>query len=178
MIGTFAILAVVVIAAMAVVLAIASTRPGNFRIQRSTSIAAPADRIYPLISNLRSMNTWNPFADPDPAMKVVYSGPESGKGAAHEWAGNRQVGEGRIEIKDAVEPSKLTMSLDMTKPFTAHNTVEFTLAPHGSSTMVTWAMSGPQPLLAKAMSMFVNCDKMVGTQFEKGLTRLKALAEA
>jgi uncharacterized protein YndB with AHSA1/START domain len=159
------------------ILAYAATRPDTFRVQRSTGINAPPERIFPLIANLKSMNTWNPFVDPDPAIKVAYSGPETGKGAAHTWRGNAKVGEGRIEITDVVPSSKIAMQLDMLKPMKAHNQVEFTLQPNGSETAVTWAMSGRQPFIAKLMTIFIDCDRMVGGQFEKGLASLKAIAE-
>ena len=114
-------------------------------------------------------------------MKRTHSGAARGKGAVYEWEGNRQVGAGRIAIIDST-PSKVTMALDMLKPFEAHNVVEFTLEPKGgstnvTSTKVTWAMRGRQPYMAKLMSTFINCDKMVGSQFEEGLGKLKALAE-
>jgi uncharacterized protein YndB with AHSA1/START domain len=166
-------LAVVVTA----LLAYAATRPDTFRVQRSTGIDAPAERIFPLIANLRSMNRWNPFVEPDPAIKITYSGPESGRGAAHTWSGNRNVGEGRIEITDAAPSSRVAMQLDMSRPMEAHNAVEFTLQPNGAGTTVTWAMSGRQPFIGKLMTVFIDCDKMVGSQFEKGLGQLKAIAE-
>src|SRR5262249_8884684 len=131
---------------VAALLAYAATKPDTFRVQRSTGINAPAERIFPLISNLKSMNTWNPFVEPDPAIKIAYSGPDSGKGAAHTWSGNGKVGEGRIEITDAA-PSRITMQLDIQKPMKASNAVEFTLQPNGKTTTVTWAMSGRQPFI-------------------------------
>src|SRR5262252_6160658 len=162
---------------VAALLAYAATKPDTFRVQRSTGINAPAERIFPLIANLKSMNTWNPFVDPDPAIKIAYSGPDSGKGAAHTWRGNSKVGEGRIEITDAVPSSRVAMQLNMLKPVKAHNAVEFTLQPTGSETTVTWAMSGRQPFLAKLMTVFIDCDKMVGSQFERGLGKLKTISE-
>src|SRR6516225_3207124 len=132
-----------------ILLIYAATKPDTFRIQRSTGINAPAERIFPLIANLKSMNTWNPFVEPDPAIKIAYSGPDSGKGAAHTWSGNSKVGEGRIEVTDAAPCSKVAMQLDMLKPMKACNVVEFTLAPNGKTTTVTWAMSGRQPFMAK-----------------------------
>jgi uncharacterized protein YndB with AHSA1/START domain len=155
----------------------ATTKPDSFRVQRTKEINAPAERIFPLIANLKSMNTWNPFVEPDPAIKIAYSGPDSGKGAAHTWSGNSKVGEGRIEITETAPPSRVAMQLVMVKPMKADNAVEFTLAPNGRGTNVTWAMSGKQPLLGKLMSLFIDCDRMVGSQFEKGLASLKAIAE-
>jgi uncharacterized protein YndB with AHSA1/START domain len=155
----------------------ATTKPDRFCVSRATTIKAPPERIFPLIANLKSMNTWNPFVEPDPAIKISYSGPESGQGAAHTWAGNGKVGEGRIEITEAQPPSRVAMRLQMIKPMKADNAVEFTLAGHGSGTDVTWAMSGRQSLMTKLMTLFIDCERMVGSQFEKGLANLKVLAE-
>ncbi|MGD9659141.1 MAG: SRPBCC family protein [Methylocystis sp.] len=163
--------------AVVAVVAYASTRPDTFVVQRAASINAPPERIFPLIASLRQMNEWNPFVSSDPAIEIAYSGPESGKGAAHTWDGDREVGAGRIEITDAVTPFHVVMRLDMARPMAAQNQVEFMLAPNGDSTTVTWAMSGRQPLLGKVMSLFIDCEKMVGNQFEKGLASLKAIAE-
>ena len=159
------------------ILVYASTRPDAFSIKRSAVIAAPAERIFPLIASLKSMNTWNPFVEPDPNIKIAYSGPDSGKGAAHTWSGNSKVGEGRIEITEATPSSRVALQLDMYKPMKARNAVEFTLQPNGNATLVTWMMSGQQPLMAKVMNLFIDCDRMVGSSFEKGLASLKTIAE-
>jgi len=163
--------------AVAGLLAYAATKPSTFAVGRSTRIDAPPERIFPLIANLRSMNTWNPFVAPDPDIRISYSGPDSGKGAAHTWSGNRNVGEGRVEITDDIPPSRVELRLQMVKPMKADNTVTFTLEPSTDGTEVTWAMSGRQPYLGKLMAVFVNCDHMVGAQFDKGLASLKTLAE-
>lgn len=155
----------------------AARRPDLFEIQRTARIEAAPERIFPHIDSLKSMNAWNPFVEPDPAIRIAYLGPERGRGAAHTWVGNRHVGEGRIEIVDSEAPSRVTMKLDMVKPMKAANTVRFTLRPAGSGTDVTWAMSGRQPLMAKLMTLFIDCDRMVGSQFEKGLGRLKSIVE-
>ena len=177
MIDILIYVAIALVLVVAALLAYAAAKPDAFSVQRSTGINAPAERIFPLIANLKSMNTWNPFVEPDPAIKIAYSGPDSGRGAAHTWSGNSKVGEGRIEITDAAPSSRVAMRLDMHKPMKAHNAVEFTLQPNGNTTTVTWAMSGESAYLAKVMSVVVSMDKMVGGEFEKGLADLKVLAE-
>ena len=172
---TAAIIAVVIAVAVVAVLVYAATKPDKFGVQRAASIGAPPEKIFPLIDDLHAHTSWSPF-EKDPNMKRTHSGAARGKGAIYEWEGNRQVGAGRLAIIDST-PSKVTMALDMLKPFEAHNVVEFTLEPKGGSTNVTWAMRGRQPYMAKLMSTFINCDKMVGSQFEEGLAKLKALAE-
>jgi uncharacterized protein YndB with AHSA1/START domain len=178
MLKTLAIVAIVVATAIALLLAYAATRPDTFKVKRSKLINAPAEKVFPLISNLRQMNTWNPFSKDDLTLKVTYSGPADGPGAAYDWNGDGRSGKGRIEITDAAPPSKVTMNLTMLTPIEAHNVVEFTLRPEGNATEVTWAMTGhDRPLIAKVMDVLFSMDRMVGGQFEKGLEDLKAIAE-
>jgi uncharacterized protein YndB with AHSA1/START domain len=176
MLKTIAVIAVALVAAIAGVLVYAATKPDTFSVERSASIKAPPEKIFALIDDLWSFNQWNPFEKKDPTIKGRYSGPLSGKGAGYAWESG-QVGTGRMEITDTSPPSKVAMKLDFVKPFEAHNIVEFTLAPKGDSTNVTWAMRGPVPYLAKVMHVFFDMDRMVGKDFEAGLANLKTLAE-
>jgi hypothetical protein len=159
------------------VLVLAALRPDTFQVRRSTSIKAKPEQIYPLINDLHRFNTWNPFDKKDPNIKGSYSGPESGKGAAYAFEGNKNVGKGTIEILDSAPASKVTMALRMLEPFRVDNRVVFTLAPDGAATEVTWAMQGAVPYFAKIIHLFVNMDRMVGTEFEAGLASLKTIAE-
>jgi uncharacterized protein YndB with AHSA1/START domain len=177
MLKFLAIAAIVVAVLVASVLVYAATKPDSFSVARSISIKAPPENIFPLINDLRGFNRWNPFLKNDPATKLTYSGPDSGKGAAHAWDGNSRVGTGRVEITDVVPASKVVMKLDMIKPIEGHNRVEFTLEPGGDGTNVTWAMSGESAYIAKVMGVVFSVDKMVGGEFEKGLADLKTIAE-
>lgn len=168
------IVAVVVIAAL---LVYAAMKPSTFRVQRSTIINAAAEKIFLNIIDFHQWVTWSPWERMDPALKRTYSGATSGKGAVYEWEGNKDVGMGRMEVVDSIPASKILIKLDFFKPFEAHNTAEFTLAPNGGSTQVTWAMYGPQPYMMKIMGFFCSPDKMVGGQFQQGLANLKTLAE-
>jgi len=170
-------IAVVVVVLLAAILVFAATKPDTFRVQRVTSIKAPPEKIFPYLNDLRSFGTWSPYEKKDPAMQRTFSGPASGKGAVYEWEGDKNVGKGRMEIADTAPPSKVAIKLDFVRPFEAHNIVEFTLAPKGDSTDVTWAMQGPVPYVAKIMHVFVDMDSMVGKDFEAGLANLKTVAE-
>src|SRR5438132_5700666 len=110
-------------------------------------------------------------------MRRTLSGAESGRGSVYEWDGNRNVGAGRMEITDIAPPNKVVIKLDFIKPFEGHNTAEFTLEPKGDTTLLTWAMYGPSPLIAKVMGLFMNMDSMIGKDFEAGLANLKTAAE-
>lgn len=168
---------IVVVVLVAAILIYAATKPDQFRIQRTASISAPAEKIYLLINDFHTWSVWSPWEKLDLAMKKTHSGAPQGKGAVLEWDGNKDVGTGRMEVLESIPSSKILIKLDFLKPFEAHNQAEFTLAPDTGSTQVTWAMYGPQPYIVKVMSLFCSMDKMVGGQFEKGLADLKALAE-
>lgn len=171
------IVAAVVLVAVAIILILAATKPNEFRVQRSVAIKAPADKIYPLIVDLKGWAGWSPYEKKDPGMTRAFSGAPSGKGAVYEWNGDKNVGHGRMEITDVAAPSKVVIKLDFITPFEAHNTAEFSLTPQGDNTNVTWAMYGPNVFLGKVMQVFMNMDRMVGTDFEAGLQALKAAAE-
>jgi uncharacterized protein YndB with AHSA1/START domain len=171
------IIGITVAVLIVALLAYAATKPDTFRIERTTHINAPPERIFAHINDLTKWIAWSPWEKMDPAMKITAGGAPLGKGALYEWDGNHQVGKGRMEILESIPPSKVLIKLDFLKPFEAHNQAEFTLAAQEGSTTVTWAMYGPQPYLAKVMGLLFNCEKMVGPQFETGLANLKMLAE-
>ncbi len=176
------IVAAVLAVAVGAVLVYAATRPDDFRVQRSVTIKAPPQRIFALIQDLHGWAAWSPYEKKDPGMKRVFGGSATGKGATYEWDGNKNVGHGRMEIVEATSPSKVVIKLDFITPFEAHNVAEFTLLPQAdnttsATTVVTWAMCGPSPYVAKVMGTFINMDRMIGTDFEAGLQSLKATAE-
>jgi uncharacterized protein YndB with AHSA1/START domain len=170
-------IAFAVVVAVAALLLFAATRPDNFSMQRSTAIAAPPDRVFALINDLKGFNTWNPWALKDPTSKLSYEGSNTvGVGAAYTWQGS-STGAGRMEITESAAPEKITAKLEFKEPMSTTNRVEFKLVPQAGGTTVTWRMSGPMPFMSKLMSVFMSFDKMVGPDFEAGLANLKALAE-
>ncbi len=172
-----AIIVAVLVVAIAALLLYAATRPDTFRIERRTSVKAPPEKIYPLIADFRRWGLWSPYEHRDPQMKRGYEGAATGAGAIYSWDGDKNIGSGRMEILEAVPPSKIVIKLDFFSPFEAHNTAEFTMTPKNGETEVTWATYGRQPFIGKLMSLFISMDKMAGKDFEDGLTALKAEAE-
>ena len=159
------------------VLLLAATRPATFSVQRSASIQAPPEKVYPLIADFKRWQAWSPWEKKDPAMRRTFGPVSDGKGATYAWDGNKDVGQGSMEIAESVPPSRIVIKIDFVKPFEAHNTVEFTLLPTGDATDVKWAMQGPVPYFAKIIHVFIDMDKMVGSDFEAGLAAMKAAAE-
>jgi len=171
------IIAGILAIAIAAVLILAATKPGTLRVQRSTSIKAPAEMIFPLINDFQQWRSWSPYENKDPAMKRTYSGAERGKGAVYAWEGDKNVGSGRMEILEAAASQKIVIKLDFFTPFEGHNTAEFTMLPQGDGTHVTWVMHGPARFMTKLIQVFMNLDNMIGKDFEAGLANLKRIAE-
>ena len=167
----------VVVVFVVALLAYATTRPNALHVERTASINASPDKIFPLIDDFHSWSAWSPYEKMDPAMKRTYSGSPKGNGAAYEWLGNSNVGQGRMEITNATPSSKVTIKLDFVKPMEGHDIATFTLAPKGATTDVTWSMDGPTPYIGKVMGVLFNMDKMIGGDFATGLANLKSIAE-
>ncbi|MDJ0952239.1 MAG: SRPBCC family protein [Acidimicrobiia bacterium] len=149
----------------------------TYTVQRSTTINASPESVYPHIVDFHNWSTWSPWEELDPEMDKTYSGPDSGVGAAYAWSGNRKVGQGSMEIKDVAEPSNVRIALEFLKPFKARNKTEFVLEPTGAGTEVTWTIKGRKTLLTRIMGIFRSMDAMIGPDFERGLARLKQVAE-
>lgn len=171
------IMGIVIIALIAAVLIFAATRPDTFSVERAATIKAPPEKVFALINDFNQWSAWSPWEKKDPAMKRTFGAATSGKGAAYAWEGNREVGQGSMEIAESVPPSKVTIKLDFLKPFEAHNLVDFNLEPKGDATHVTWSIHGPMPYISKVISMFCSMDRMIGKDFDAGLASLKAIAE-
>lgn len=165
----------VVILILVVVIA---TRPPEFKVERSTTINAPPATVYGHVNDFHKWQAWSPWEKMDPAMTRTISGPESGTGAKYHWVGNNKVGEGSMEITESKPAELVKIKLDFIKPMAATSDTVFTFTPEGSGTKVTWTMSGKNNFMAKAFSLVMNMDKMVGGDFEKGLAQMKAVSEA
>jgi hypothetical protein len=152
-------------------------QPDDFAVSRRIKIAAPADAVFPHVNELRNWPAWDPWSKLDPNIQMTYDGPPGGVGASYAWSGSNKVGVGRNTITESVPNELVRFRLEFQKPMVATNNVEFTFQPDGSQTLVTWTMSGKNTLCAKIFGIFMNCEKMCGKQFDKGLAQLKSAVE-
>lgn len=166
-----------IVVLIGLVLLFAATKPKTFRIERSISIDAPADRIFALIDDLHNWEKWAPQDKEDSSVKRTYSGPAYGNGAVCEWTGSGRAGRARMLITESLPPSRISIRVDWVKPFATRNVNDFVLESAGPSTRVTWTMHGPNLFIMKVMAIFVNMDRMMGRHFETGLGNLKTVAE-
>ena len=161
-----------------VFLIVVALQPADYRVTRTATIAAPPAVVFAQVDDLRQWEAWSPWAKMDPAMKVTYAGPAAGVGAISGWAGNSEVGEGRMTITESRPSELIRFHLEFFKPMAGTSASEFTFKPEGKQTVVTWTMTGKNNFTGKAFCLFMNMDKMVGGQFEQGLAAMKSVAEA
>jgi hypothetical protein len=164
--------------AVVVLVIVVAMQPADYRVARTATIAAPNAVVFEQVNNLHKWQDWSPWAKIDPAAKNSYEGPESGVGAAFIWSGNSKVGEGRMTITNSRPHERVAFRLEFQRPMTATCMSEFTFKPKGEQTEVTWTMTGKNDFIGKAFSLVMNCDKMLGGDFEKGLAQLDAAAKA
>ncbi|HRQ90062.1 MAG TPA: SRPBCC family protein [Bacteroidia bacterium] len=167
----------VLAAAIAILLVAAAFRPDTIHVSRSTTIAAPPAAVFAVINDFRRWGEWSPWAKLDPEMKVSLEGPPTGVGAVYKWSGNNEVGEGSATLVESVPDEKVGMKLSFVRPFPGDSDVQFTFAPEGDGTKVTWSMQSPQPYVAKLVGVFMDCEKMCGDSFLEGLANLKQVVE-
>jgi hypothetical protein len=167
----------VIAALIAVFLIVAALQPADYRVERSMRISAPASVVFAQVNDLHQYQLWNPWAKFDPAAKYTHSGPPSGTGAALAWGGNSQIGEGRMTIVESRPNVLVRMKLEFIKPFASVATTDFAFAQDGNQTAVTWSMHGTKNFMSKVFGLIMSMDKMIGGQFEEGLTTLKSISE-
>ena len=175
MIKKILIVLVVIVIILVVVIML---QPATYQVERSTTINAPAAFVFAQVNDFHKWNAWSPWAKLDPAMTQTFAGAPAGTGAIYSWAGNKEVGEGRMTITDSHPSDLVKLKLEFLKPFAATSATEFTFMPQGNQTAVKWKMAGENNFMAKAFHLVMNMDKMIGGDFEKGLAQMKAVAEA
>ena len=170
------LLALIVI--VLVLAAIVATRPSHFRIERTTVIAAPPSAVFAQVNDFHRWGAWNPWAKLDPEMTQSFAGATAGVGAVYTWAGNRNVGEGRMTITESRPNELVRVRLEFLKPLPNTSTAEFTFRPQGHQTAVTWSMTGTNNFMAKAIHLVINMERMIGGQFDRGLADMKLAVES
>jgi hypothetical protein len=164
-------------AVLALFVVIVALQPAQYRVTRTATIPAAPLVVFEQVNDLHKWQDWSPWEKLDPAMKRTFEGPGSGTGASYGWVGNKQVGEGKMSITESKANELVRLKLEFIKPFASTATTEFTFKPEGDKTSVSWSMSGDKNFMSKAICLFMNMDKTVGGDFEKGLASLKSLVQ-
>jgi hypothetical protein len=161
-----------------VALLFAASRPTHFAYTRSATMAAGPEAVFAEVNDFHRWGAWSPWARLDPHMVSTYNGPKTGPGATFGWSSERMlVGSGYMTITELDPAHSITIDHRFRRPFDVKSTAHFTFEPAQEGTLVTWAVKGNYGLLSKIVSVFVNMDKRIGADFERGLAALKRVVE-
>lgn len=168
---------IILLAVAALIVVLGLIGPKTTVVERSTIIAAPVESVYPHISSLKESWKWSPWKDADKDQKTTFSGTDGAVGSIQEWVGDT-VGTGSQELTE-LEPNKhVGSSLKFIEPFESQAKVDLDLTPDGEGSKLTWKMTSQNNFIGRVMNVFMDMDKMVGPEFEKGLMNLKTMTEA
>ena len=170
-------LAIGLVLLAATFLAVVWLQPDDYRLTRTTVIAAPAAAVFEQVNDLRKWENWSPWAKLDPNAKVTFSGPQAGQGASFRWEGNDKVGAGTMTITESRPNLRVATRTDFVKPFAGTSNSDFVFSEAGGQTNVIWTMTGQQSFIGKAICLFMSMEQMLGPEFERGLAQLKQVAE-
>lgn len=151
-------------------------QPEDYAVERTGTIAAPPSVVFAQITDFHNWEKFNPWRDLDTNMVLSYEGPESGVGAKYHWVSD-DAGKGTMSITEAIPAELVKIDMAFVEPMESKADVQFKLVPDGAGTKLTWSMTGKHNFLGRILCVFMDMDKMVGEQYEKGFERMnKAFA--
>jgi hypothetical protein len=170
---TLALLAAIV----GVLFVVIAMQPDDFNVARAATFKATPAAVFEQVNDFHKWDAWSPWAKRDPNAKGTYDGPTSGKDAKFAWEGNSDVGKGNMTIVESIPNELVRIRLEFIEPFAGTNDVEMKVEPQGDETKLTWSMEGKNNFMAKAIGLVMDCEKMCGDDFEKGLANMKTIVE-
>ena len=159
---------------------VVATRPSAYHVERKLEVAAPSEVVFGVLNDLHQFaGVMVLFGSPweaDLTMQKTVEGPHAGVGQSYAWTSD-DVGTGKMTIQESVAGQKVGIRLEFVKPMksTAELALHIERTPAGS--LVTWSMDGNHNFIGKAFGTFVDMDGMLAADIEKGLARLKTVAE-
>ena len=153
-------------------------QPTEMRVSREIVINASPEQIFPFINNGQKADSWMPWKETDPTVKITYSGPSEGVGSASGWASQGKMGIGQALVVESIENQLVKTKLTYVKPMSMTQFTQLSLQPTSNGTVVQWLVTGQNKFGGRLMHVFLDVDKLVGSQFEKGLTNLKTMVES
>jgi effector-binding domain-containing protein len=166
---------IVLVVVLIVLAIIGLLLPRNIHVERSVNIDRPASLIYATVNSFQLFPQWSPWQDLDPHMQQTTEGARDGVGAKLVWSGNDKVGSGSDLITASTPNQSVATDIDFGKMGVAKSTI--LLVPQGSATRVTWTLNidmGASPI---GHYFGLMMDRMIGKDYEKGLSKLKTLVE-
>jgi len=153
--------------------------PKNITIQRSIVIDAPKEAISEQIIKFKNWPHWSPWYQMDSTMKLTYYGEDGQLGSGFHWEGDKNK-TGTGDMKNiGTKPGEIDYQIITTVPWENSSPGTFKLTDTGTGqTKLSWDITMHFSFPMNAMLMFMKMDKLLGSDFEKGLANLKKYVEA
>lgn len=152
--------------------------PKRVQVERSILINAPSEMIKPKLADFKFFQEqWSPWTEKDPAMKINFEGQTGMPGSKYSWEGNKEVGTGSMELV-AIKGDSVLQKIIFTAPHPSGGDVYLLTTPNGKATTVSWGMRFEVPFMSRAFMLFMNMNKLIGDDYDKGLEKLKTVIEA
>lgn len=151
--------------------------PKSYQVERKIIVSENIDTVFKSLCSLQEQQIWSPWANMDPNMKIEYKGTEGEVGSSSHWIGNKEVGEGEQEVLKIEPNSYIETELRFLKPFKSTSIGFLKVQKKDEGTEVTWGFKGENKFPVTIMMVFMDMDKTIGKDFEKGLKKFKAYIE-
>jgi uncharacterized protein YndB with AHSA1/START domain len=162
---------------LAVLAVVVAWQPDTYQLERSTTIDAPAERVFAQVNDFKAWDRWTPWKKDDSNLKTKFPDPSFGEGATFSWSGDAEAGEGTLTILESKPGELVQLEQEFRRPVAGKCQMAFVLDPEGDKTRLTWKMSGDKNFIAKAVCLVMDLEKTLGPQLEKGLAAIKVAAE-
>ena len=163
------------VAILGILIGVSFLLPRQVHVERTATVDAPASAVYAVVNNLETWKDWTAWGpDRDPTIEYQYSEPKSGKDAWFSWK-SQEMGAGKLTITKS-DPAS---GIDYEMRFDDYGTTSsggVKLVAKGDKTEVTWSFDGDMGNSPPMRYMGLMMDRMLGPDFEKGLTGLEKQA--
>lgn len=157
-----------------VVAGLSAIGPARTEVERSIYVNGNQQDLYAFLLDFSNYQQWQPVAELDSALESRIEGPR-GEGGKYFWSGNELVGSGSLEIIKADPFRFIEMRVLYTEPWDVEASYLFRLSPEKNGTKVTWRYEAKNAFLSRISLLFMDMDKLLGAELEKGLEQMRTL---
>ena len=153
-----------------------SILPGRTVVGCQITIMAPGHKVFAIVGNLKRFHEFSPWAEDDVGLHYAFAGPESGIGQRMSWtADNPDFGSGSQAMIDYRANQHLAMIVNSQGWRDA--LVSIDLEPAKDGTTVKWLFKSQKLDPVERSLAFLSYQRQACSDCERGLAKLKAIAE-
>jgi hypothetical protein len=174
------IILIALVSLVALLLLVGLFMKKEYHVVREIVINKPKQPVFEYIKLLKNQNKYSVWATMDANMKTEFTGTDGTPGFISAWdSQEKNVGKGEQEILSVVEQEKVDYEIRFIKPFESTSTASMaTVSVNENQTKVSWAFTGKMKYPMNLMLLFMNMEKMIGNDLQKGLDNLKGILES